>query len=103
MRYICADSDGATVIKFRCITILGLIGMMMTVSAVRAVELEDFSDNKKLYIKDVRIIGNKLFSEKEIFEISGFDRKNRVLCRYHLKRDAESHKMRLFQRSQLFN
>lgn len=39
-----------------------------------AIELEDFSDNKKLYIKDVKIIGNRLLSEKEIFDLSGFDR-----------------------------
>ena len=39
-----------------------------------AIELEDFSDNKKIYIKDVKIIGNRLLSEKEILELSGFDR-----------------------------
>jgi outer membrane protein assembly factor BamA len=39
-----------------------------------AVELEEFSDNKKIYIKDIRIQGNNLLSEKEIFEISRFDR-----------------------------
>ncbi|MGL4368846.1 MAG: hypothetical protein ACRCUT_04135, partial [Spirochaetota bacterium] len=40
-----------------------------------AAELGDFSDNKRLYIRNVAIEGNILMSEKEIFEISGFDDK----------------------------
>jgi len=44
-------------------------------SASYAVELDDFSENKKIYIHDVMVVGNKLLSEKEIFDISGLDRR----------------------------
>ena len=55
-----------------------LFGACVCLGVIRgsasAIELEDFSDNKKIYIKDVRIEGNNLLSEKEIFDITGFDR-----------------------------
>jgi outer membrane protein assembly factor BamA len=39
-----------------------------------SIDLEEFSENKKLFVYDVTVNGNNIMSEKEIFEISGFDK-----------------------------
>jgi hypothetical protein len=42
--------------------------------SVYSIDLEEFSENKKLYVFDVSFVGNNILSEKELFELSGYDR-----------------------------
>lgn len=55
----------------RLLTILFLIFAVS--NQLYSSDLDEFSDNKKLYIDKVNIIGNNILSEKEIFDISEFD------------------------------
>jgi outer membrane protein assembly factor BamA len=63
---------------FICIPIIILF---IAVTMAYAIELDEFSENKQIYISDIIISGNNIMSEKEIFDISGFDREKGLYIR----------------------
>lgn|GEM_PF-3104921 len=54
--------------------LISLILLVLGASGVRAIELEEFSENKSIYINNVSIAGNNVLSEKEILDIANFQK-----------------------------
>lgn len=61
-----------------CIFLILILSASFRVSAV---ELEDFSENKSLYITEVVFIGNNIFTEKELLSLSNFDSKSGIFVK----------------------
>jgi outer membrane protein assembly factor BamA len=59
----------------RWIPIYAVIFFAISSMAVRGIELDEFSENKKIFIQDISIVGNNIMTEKEILDIAEFDKK----------------------------
>jgi outer membrane protein assembly factor BamA len=76
--YIFSGSAGFMRSFFICVP---MVILLAAATLAYAVELDEFSENKQIYISDIVISGNNIMSEKEIFDISGFDREKGLYIR----------------------
>jgi hypothetical protein len=74
--------NGVVNVKFSGIKYFIFLILILSVSfRVSAVELEDFSENKSLYISDIVFLGNNILTEKELIVLSGLDKKTGIFVR----------------------